>query len=313
MDLTIGVDVGGTKIASGVVNNNGEILAMSKRPTPAQDTNGAITAIIDSIEELQANYDVSAIGIGAPGFVNNLRNSVIFAPNVLWRNEPLAQKINEAIGLPVVIENDANAAAWGEYKFGAGKNHQSTVTVTVGTGIGGGIVIENQLLRGAYGFAGEIGHMNMVPNGLPCGCGEKGCWEQYGSGNALVRMAKERALAGSFITNEMLKMANGKIENITGVLVTEAAQKGDPLALDCFAELGQWLGRGMAILSATLDPEIFVISGGVSEAGDLLLSPIRDAFYSTLTARKYRTLPEILPAELSNNAGLIGAANIALH
>ncbi|MBM7824276.1 glucokinase [Arcanobacterium pluranimalium] len=313
MTLTIGVDVGGTKIAAGVVNEDGEILAISRKPTPAQNAQLSVQTIIDVINDLKKSYDVEAVGIGAPGFIDNSRSSVILAPNMCWQNEPLAMKVAQAVSLPVFLENDANAAAWGEYRFGAAKGRSSAITVTVGTGIGGGVIMEGNLLRGSYGFAAEIGHMNMVPEGLLCGCGENGCWEMYASGNALVRLAKERATKSPALAQRMLELAEGNIDAINGYTVTQAAQDGDVASRDCFQDLGRWLGQGIADLAAIFDPEVFVLSGGVSEAGDLLLAPVRNAFEMRLTARTLRPLPSMVIAKLGNQAGLIGAANLALQ
>lgn len=311
MALTIGVDVGGTKVAGGVVDETGEILATVRKPTPAQDSQGAVDTIISVIKELQASYEVEAVGIGAPGFIDAARSSVIFAPNVSWRNEPLAMKVAKATGLQVVVENDANSAAWGEYKFGAAKNRRSAVTITVGTGIGGGIVVDGRLVRGSFGFAAEIGHMNMVPDGILCGCGENGCWEMYSSGNALVRLAQDRASKAPATAGRLLELAGGKASDISGLMVSQAAQEGDPAARDAFSEIGKWLGQGIADIAAMLDPEIFVLSGGVCEAGDVLLGPTRSAFELRLTARPFRSLAPVVIAQLGNQAGLIGAADLA--
>lgn len=313
MTLTIGVDVGGTKIAAGVVNSQGEIIEMQRKRTPAHDADAATNTIIDVVNELRAKHEVSAVGIGAPGFVNKERTVVTFAPNMNWRGEPLAEKVGSATGLPVVVENDANSAAWGEYKFGAAQGHESSITVTVGTGIGGGVILDGVLLRGAYGFAAEIGHMNLVPDGLLCGCGEHGCWEVYASGNALVRMAREHAQKAPAHASQLLELAGGSAAKINGLHVTKAAQEGDPAALDCFYELGRALGQGIADLAACFDPEVVVLSGGVSEAGALLLEPVRNAFEIRLTARTHRPLPEICLATMGNSAGLIGAANLAIQ
>jgi predicted NBD/HSP70 family sugar kinase len=192
MGLTIGVDVGGTKIAAGVVDETGTILARTRVPTPA-DPQWAVGAIADAVKELRAEYNVTAVGVGAPGYIDRNRSTVIMAPNINWENEPLKARIEDLVDLPTVIENDANAAAWGEFRFGAAVAHEDMIMITVGTGIGGGIVIDGRMHRGSFGVAGEIGHLNMVPDGLPCGCGGKGCWEQYASGRALRRYGRDRA------------------------------------------------------------------------------------------------------------------------
>jgi len=169
MGLTIGIDVGGTKIAAGVVDADGTIGARAHRDTPADSVDGTAAAICDAAAELIAGHDVEAVGIGAAGFVSSDRSTVLFAPNLAWRNEPLGVRVADTLKIPVVVENDANAAAWGEFAFGAAKNVQDMVCITVGTGIGGGVVHGGELLRGAHGVAAELGHMRVVPGGHRCG------------------------------------------------------------------------------------------------------------------------------------------------
>ncbi|HZX54696.1 MAG TPA: ROK family protein [Ilumatobacteraceae bacterium] len=193
MGLTIGVDVGGTKIAVGVVDESGHLKETTRRDTPYDDPMKTEDAIADGVRELQARQVVEAIGVGAAGFVDADRSTVLFAPNLAWRNEPLRRALEARLGLPVVIENDANAASWAEARFGAGKGESHVVVVTVGTGIGGGIVLDGQLVRGRFGVAAEIGHLTIVPDGRRCGSGNQGRQEQSASGRALV--AEARALA----------------------------------------------------------------------------------------------------------------------
>jgi len=309
--LTIGVDVGGTKVAAGVVDEHGAILALTRRDTPADDPAKTADVIADAVRELIASHEVSAIGLGAAGFVDATRSTVMFAPNLAWRDEPLRAAMEERLGLPAVVENDANAAAWAEARFGAGRGEDNVVVITVGTGIGGGIVVGGHLLRGRYGVAAEIGHFNIVPDGRRCGCGLQGCWEQYASGRALVQEAYEQAIASPALASELLRLAGGKAEGITGPIVTEAAQSGDVAALQCFDEVGRWLGRGIAQLAAILDPGVFVIGGGVSAAGELLREPAVRAFRKHLTARGHRPTADVRIAELGPEAGIVGAADLA--
>jgi glucokinase len=269
--------------------------------------------VVDCIAELSAEHEVRAVGIGAAGFVDAARSTVLFAPNLAWRNEPLKAMIEQLAGLPVVVENDAKAAAWGETRFGAGQGEQFTVTVTVGTGIGGGIVLGGQLYRGAFGVAAEIGHMLVEPRGRECGCGNFGCLEQYASGNALVREARERAGRAPERAQFLLDLAGGKADDITGPQVTEAAKAGDEVAVTSFELIGTWLGVGLASLAAVLDPRVFIVGGGVSLAGELLLGPARVAFTEQLTASAYRPKAELRLAQLGNDAGLVGAADLARH
>jgi glucokinase len=309
--LTIGVDIGGTKVAAGIVDEHGTIIATTRRDTPADDPMKTADVIADAARELIATHDVAAVGLGAAGFVDADRSHVMFAPNLAWRDEPLREAMEERLGLPAVVENDANAAAWAETRFGAGRGENYVVVLTVGTGIGGGIVVEGHLLRGRFGVAAEIGHLNIVPDGRRCGCGLQGCWEQYASGRALVQEAYEQVTASPAMAKELLRLAGGDPEAITGPMITEAAQAGDVAALECFDEVGRWLGRGMAQLAAILDPGVFVIGGGVSAAGDLLRDPAIRSYRKHLTARGHRPTADVRTAELGPEAGIVGAADLA--
>jgi glucokinase len=213
----------------------------------------------------------------------------------------------------VVIENDANAAAWGEFQFGAGHDVDDLLLVTVGTGVGGGVVLDGALYRGAFGVGAEIGHMRVVPDGILCGCGNRGCLEVYGSGTALVRQVRAAAAAGSLLAADLLDRVGGDPEQITGPLVTDAARDGDAFAIEQLASIGSWLGQGIASITAILDPAVVVIGGGVSAAEELLLDPIRQAFAAQLTGRGHRPMLEIRQARLGNRAGLIGAADLTRH
>ncbi|MGW4891129.1 ROK family glucokinase [Kitasatospora sp. NPDC004240] len=311
MALTIGVDVGGTKIAAGVVDETGEILARTRVPTPA-DPQWAVDAIAQAVRELKEEFPgVVAAGVGAPGFVDRDRSTVIFAPNIDWEDEPLRTRIEELTGLDTVVENDANCAAWAEFRFGAAAEYQDMVLITVGTGIGGGIVLDGRLHRGRFGVAGEIGHLNMVPDGLACGCGGKGCWEQYGSGRSLRRYGREKAAADPIAGKRMLDLNDGVAETIRGIHITQAAEEGDQLALDCYDELADWLGRGMADLAALFDPGVFVLGGGVSDSGSLLLDPVAKSFGHYLTGGVHRPRAEVVLASMGSAAGIVGAADLA--
>ena len=311
MTLACGVDVGGTKIAGGVVDEDGNVLAETRVESPARDTDAIESAIEELVAELRAEHEIETVGVGAAGFVDAARSTVMFAPNLAWRDEHLKRDLEARLGLPVVVENDANAAAWGEFAYGAGADINDLLLVTVGTGVGGGIVLDGQLMRGAFGVAAEIGHLRVVPGGRLCGCGNHGCWEQYASGTALVRDTREAAAGGSLIARSLVERAGGSVEDITGPLITEAAKDGDRFAVEQLATVGRWLGEGIASLAAVLDPAVAVIGGGVSEAGDLLLDPIREAFGRNLTGRSYRPELEIRPAQLGNAAGTIGAADLS--
>lgn len=311
MSLACGIDVGGTKIAGGVVDEDGTILEELRVESPATDAEAIEEAIAGLVTELRSRHAIETVGVGAAGYVDKARAVVLFAPNVAWRNEDLKGELEKRVDLPVVIENDANAAAWGEFRYGAAHDADDLLLVTVGTGVGGGLVLDGEVYRGANGVGAEIGHMRVVPNGILCGCGKHGCFEQYASGSALVREARALALSGAQIAQGMLRRAGGDLTQITGPLITEAAQNGDAGALQQLAELGRWLGEGMASLTEILDPEVIVVGGGVSEAGDLLLEPARKAFAGQLVGRGFRPIPEIRKARLGNRAGLIGAADLS--
>ena len=314
MGLTIGIDVGGTKIAAGVVDADGKIGTRTHRDTPADSVDATAAAICDAAGELIAHHDVKAVGIGAAGFVSSDRSTVLFAPNLAWRNEPLGARVAEKLQIPVVVENDANAAAWGEFAFGAAKDVEHMLCLTIGTGIGGGVVIAGELLRGANGVAAELGHMRVVPGGHRCGCGARGCLEQYASGRALVREARAQAESGSLSAAQMLSVCGitGPAD-LTGPMITTAAMGGDPLAVELFEDLGRWLGEGLASLVTMFDPTLVVIGGGVSAAKDLLMTSAEVAFERTLPAKANRPHPSFCLAQLGNDAGLIGAADLARH
>jgi glucokinase len=312
MGLVIGVDIGGTKVAAAVVDEDGVMIDKLRVDTPAGTPGSVNDAIADLVWQLRERHEVAAVGMGAPGFVSADRSTVLFTPNLSWRAEPLGAEMTERLKLPVVVENDANCAAWAEVRFGAAKGEQNVVVLTIGTGIGGGIIIGGQLVRGEFGVAAEIGHMNVViEGGLRCGCGNRGCWEQYGSGRALVRDAQDFARISPSLAQRMLELAGGDPEKITGPEVTRAAQEGDPAALEIYRVIAGSIGYGMADLAAALDPAVFVIGGGVADAGELLREPVEKAYLERLTGRGRRPLAKVLIAQLGGEAGIVGAADLA--
>lgn len=310
MGLTIGVDIGGTKIAAGVVDEEGTIIETHTVPTPSTPQ-GIVDAICSAVAGAGEGHDIEAVGIGAAGYVDDKRATVLFAPNIHWRHEPLKDKVEQRVGLPVVVENDANAAAWGEYRFGAGQGHEDVICITLGTGLGGGIIIGNKLRRGRFGVAAEFGHIRVVPDGLLCGCGSQGCWEQYASGRALVRYAKQRANATPENAEVLLSLGAGTVEGIEGKHISAAARQGDPVAVDSFRELARWAGAGLADLASLFDPSAFIVGGGVSDEGELVLDPIRKSFRRWLIGGRYRPHAQVLAAQLGGRAGLVGAADLA--
>ena len=334
----IGIDIGGTAIKYGLITGGGEFLHRGSVPTEVV-TKGVpqflekLVAIVKgyqqgrdkAVEELRtspANPEVLAwaeplkgVGIATAGVVDPGTGKILFASASFtgYEGTNLKKIIEQRCLFPCTVENDVNAAALGEFWQGAGRGARSLFCITVGTGIGGGLILNNALYRGRYGSAAEIGHLTMVPHGRACGCGQRGCWEQYASGNALVRTARELASDQREEASILLGLGDGTPEGVQGGEVTEAAKLGCPVSLETFAIIGDWLGRGIADLAAVLDPETFVIGGGVSEAGDLLFVPTRAAFMDHLSGAEQRPKPQLLLAEMGNDAGIAGAADLARH
>jgi glucokinase len=312
MSLTIGIDVGGTKVLGGVVDEAGKVLTTARKDTPRQGGSALTQTIADVAKELLEQHSVASVGVSAAGFVSSDRKTMLATPNIAdWNGVDLDNQLTKLIGLPVVIENDANAAAWGEAKFGAGKNQDHMMMLTVGTGIGGGIVVNGALYRGAFGIAAEFGHMRVVPEGHICGCGARGCFEQYASGNALLRHAREAINASPEIARNLLSRGDGTVAGLTGQAITDAARDGDPVALAAFNTTGQWLGAGIASLAVLLDPACVVIGGGVIDAGEILLKPTRESLERNMPFAGKHPYPQIIAAQLGNEAGLVGVADLA--
>lgn len=306
----IGIDIGGTKIAGALVDESGQIVKDLRVPTPATDPAALVEAVVSIIQELSAGQKVLGAGIAAAGFVDAEQANIVYAPNLSWRNEPFKANLEAKLNIPVIIENDANAAGWAEYRYGAGRGFQHMVMLTIGTGVGGAVISDGRMLRGGFGAAGELGHLRMVPNGLPCGCGQNGCLESYGSGTALLRAARQLASSEEPSGARLRELAVKK-GKLTGDDLYTAILEGDPGSTSLLRDLGDWLGQAIASLTAVVDPEIVVIGGGVSAAGDLLLEPIREAYLRCLPARGFRRELKIAAAEFVNDAGMVGAADLA--
>lgn len=306
----IGIDIGGTKIGGAVVDESGAIVAQDRVPSPAAHADQLEDAVAAMIDRFRESYDVCAAGVAAAGFVNSKKGVVYYAPNIQWREEPFLEEMRHRVDLPLIIENDANAAGWGEFRFGAGQGVQDMVMLTIGTGVGGAIIGDGRLYRGGFGAGAELGHMRVVPGGLPCGCGMRGCIEQYGSGRALQRFANALADAGGIGSILAARRAADGGE-LSGQAIADLIGQGDPGALAAVRELGGWLGQACASLDAILDPELFILGGGVAQIGEPLLEAIRAGFLASLPARGYHPEPTFAAARMGNEAGAVGAADLA--
>jgi glucokinase len=309
----LGIDVGGTKVAGGLVTLGGAVVATARRATPGTSVRETEDTIVAVVEELAARYDgeIVGVGVGAAGWFDRTGDTVLFSPHLAWRNSALRGDLAARLRWPLWVGNDADAAAWAEYRFGAARGADLALMITLGTGIGGGIVLDGRLRRGSHGVAGEWGHMRVVPDGRLCACGNRGCWEQYASGTALAQTAREVARTSRAAAGRLLELVGGDAERLTGEDVATAAAGGDPLARELVAEVGEWLGQGIADLAAILDPEVVVIGGGVSTLGELVLAPARERLDRSLPGRGFRPGPRVVAAELGPEAGLIGAADLS--
>jgi glucokinase len=306
---SVGVDVGGTKVLAVAVDpaRPTEVLDERRVPTPPGG-DGLIDAIAAVVDELRgASGPIAAVGVGVPGLVD--RDGVLREGAHLARvaDLPVRDALTERLGLPVAVDNDANGWAVAEHRGGAARGVQDAVIVTFGTGIGAGLIVDGRLVRGAYGFGGEPGHMVIDANGPPCPCGQRGCWEQFASGSGLARLARDAALGGRLAA--AVELAGGDPEHVRGEHVTETARQGDPEARLVLGELAGWIALGLSNLVNILDPALVVVGGGLVEAADLLLPTVR-ASMQILSAAQRPIVP-IEPAVLGERAGAIGAALLA--
>lgn len=310
-ELAIGIDIGGTKIAAGLVTSEGKVLRRLRRSTPGQDARAVETSVVELVNELGREAPRAQVGVGAAGWMDSSGSTVLFSPHLAWRNEPLRERLETALGRSVMLSNDADAAGWAEYRFGAARGEDEMLCLTLGTGIGGAIVLGGKLQRGRFGVAGEFGHQTLVPGGHRCACGNRGCWEQYASGSALGREGRSLAGSNSPIAHALRTETNGDPSAVTGEMVTRLAESGDPACMDLVVEVGEWLGLGLANLAAVLDPGVMVIGGGLGSASPILIEAATISYKRALTGRGYRPFAKILRAELGPDAGLVGAADLA--
>jgi glucokinase len=303
----IGVDVGGTKIAAAVVSAEGEVLNEVRYPTQAVPPNRLVGTIAGAITEVGDGFEVGGVCLAVPGLIMASVNTVIFSPNLHEiENIRLDEEIGGRTGMRVTVENDANAAAWGEFRYGAGKDVEHQVFITLGTGVGGGVITHGVLLRGAQGAGGELGHVTLDPEGPVCGCGNHGCLEAVASGTAIQRRAREFA-------NDRPTSALGRLaiqRQVLGEDVTRLAEEGDEAAVAVLEETGRWLGIGVAGFVNIFNPEVVAVGGGASRAGEFILGPARREV--KLRARSpSRDLAEINEATLGPASGVLGAAALA--
>jgi glucokinase len=308
---TVGVDLGGTKCLGVLLDDEGRMIDELRIPTPlgAEAIAAALGDVAAELVRRGSSGAVAGVGIGAPGLVD-IAGVLRYAPNLPGVHDlALAAPLALRLGRPVIVENDASCAGWAEHEAGAGRGGDDTLLATLGTGIGGGIVLGGKLFRGHHGFAGEIGHMVIDPGGPPCPCGQRGCWERFASGSGLGRLAREAAVAGR--ANRVVELAFGDPEAVRGEHVTAAAAEGDPEATAIMADFGWWVALGLANLANAFDPQLFVLGGGLVEAGKVLMEPVRNAFAQLVEGAQHRPRIEIVAAELGEHAGAIGAALLA--
>ncbi|MEW5705363.1 MAG: ROK family protein [Actinomycetota bacterium] len=305
----IAIDIGGTKIMGAEVDTDGHVLSSLKSPTPsgkADDVMAVVYSVIDRLISARAD-DTEDVGIGiaVAGTIDWRQGVVIQSPNLPFSNLRIRSMVESKYGLPVFVDNDGNLAALGEKQFGAARDAKHIIGLTIGTGIGAGIIIDGCLYRGTTGSAAEIGHMVIDANGPRCTCRSYGCFEEMASGRALLRVIREKVM--EYREGYLIKLAEGKIEDITGPMITEAAQKGDEAALAAFNEVGYWLGIGINNILNIFNPELVVVGGGMADAGELILQPARRVV-ADRTLHPNKDVAEIVLSELGNQAGVLGAA-----
>ena len=310
-ELTIGIDIGGTKVLGGVVDSTGNIIDSARRVTPPTGGKELITTIVEVVKEFKSKHEIAGVGISIAALISADQGTVVGAPNIANLSKlNFVAELKKEFNIPIIAENDANAAMWAEYKFGAARGFNPVMFFIIGTGMGGGLVIDDKLFRGANGIGAEFGHMIVQQNGVLCGCGTKGCIEQYASGSALMRYAKEGITANPAKGKVVLDLAGGSVAGLTGAILTKAALTGDELAIAAFKQQADWLGSACASFSLILNPAAIVIGGGVVDAGELFLAPVREAMNRYMPFAGTHTPPKIIAAKFGNDAGLIGAADL---
>ncbi len=311
MGIAIGLDLGGTKCLGLAVGADGEVVAEHRVPTPAEGGEPLLDALAAVAREVaaEAGDDPSSVGVGAPGLVD-AAGVLRFAPNLrAAAGLPIAEGLGRRLGLPVTVDNDVTCAAFGEWTIGAAAGVGDALLVALGTGIGGGLVVDGRVARGANGFAGEIGHMVVDPHGPPCPCGQRGCWERFASGSGLGRLGREAAEAR--LAPEVVARAGGEPDRVRGEHVTDAAQAGDAGAVAILDTFAWWLALGLANLTNVFDPARIVVGGGLVDDAALWLDAVRAAYAGMVVGASDRPEVPIVPASLGASAGAVGAALLA--
>ncbi|WP_420124052.1 ROK family protein [Nakamurella sp.] len=308
MTTTIGIDIGGTSVRAAVLDGT-EVLGPPLRDTTPRTERETEDLLVTLITKLAATRPVEAVGLAVAGFVSADRRRVMFAPHLAWRDAPVPQRISERVGLPVVMDHDVNSAAWAEFRRGVSAGSPLALLIALGTGIGAGLVVDGRIYRGAHGVAPELGHLTVVPDGRPCPCGKRGCWERYCSGTALAQTARLRM--ADHDAPVLRRLCGDDPDAVTGTMVAVAATEGDPVALHAMDDLGRWLAVGLALVTDVLDPEVIVIGGGVSAAAGMFLPLAASEFAGSITGAGHRPLPRVELARFGDRAGIIGAGLLA--
>lgn len=318
--LTVGVDVGGTNVRAGLTDASGAVLDLRQAPTPSNDDSleDAITSMVTDLVDgrgaspaAESATEVAAVGLAVAGFVAVERRHVRFSPHLSWRWAAVVDRIERRVGVPVLLEHDANAAAVAEYRFGAAAGVEVAVVLAIGTGIGAALLVGGELFRGAHGVAPELGHLRVVIDGRPCPCGKRGCWERYCSGTGLVTTALELLARPGDHAGPLARQVADDPSGLSGRRVAAAARDGDPVALGAMAELARWLGEGLSLVADIYDPEVVVVGGGVAASGPLFLDAAQEHYAATLTGAGYRPLARIRTSPLGDHASIVGSALLA--